>query len=93
MHLPTIIGLVGRSRSGKDTVAAILQSLYPSANYTIARLSAPIKEAAKALFVFHDGQIEGAEKESIDPRWNITPREVFQKITETTMKHLSLIHI
>lgn len=88
MILPPIIGLVGRSRSGKDTVAAIVQSMYATPNYRIARLSAPIKDAARALFLFSDAQLEGPEKESIDPRWNITPRSVFQRITDYTMQHL-----
>jgi len=85
-----IIGLVGRARSGKDTVASILQELYPSYAFTVVRLSAPIKEAARALFQFTDSQIEGAEKELVDTRWNITPRHVFQTITETTMKAMGV---
>ena len=80
-----IIGLVGRSRSGKDTVATLLQELNPARPFAIARLSAPIKDAARALFQFTDQQIEGAEKEVVDPRWNVTPRQVFQSITEHTM--------
>lgn len=89
-----IIGLVGRARSGKDTVASILQELYSSASsassasappFAIVRLSAPIKEAARALFQFTDNQIEGSEKELVDTRWNVTPRHVFQTITDITM--------
>lgn len=87
MH-PTIIGLLGRSRSGKDTVASIIQQLYPSQNYKIVRLSTPIKEAAKSLFAFNDEQIEGSLKEVVDTRWGITPRQVFQTITSDTMKYM-----
>lgn len=83
-----IIGLVGRSRSGKDTVARLIQELHPDHDFQIVRLSAPIKDAAKALFHFTDRQIEGAEKECIDPRWNVTPRQVFQDITEVTMQRM-----
>lgn len=54
----------------------------------MARLSAPIKDAARALFLFNEAQLEGAEKEQIDPRWNITPRSVFQRITDATMREV-----
>lgn len=83
-----IIGLVGRSRSGKDTVASLIQELYPDHHFRIVRLSAPVKDAARALFRFTDRQIEGAEKECVDPRWNVTPRHVFQAITEATMQRM-----
>lgn len=85
---PKIIGLLGRSRSGKDTVASIIQSIYPQCNYTIVRLSTPIKEAAKNLFAFEDKQIEGHEKEELDQRWGITPRQVFQVLTNDVMKYM-----
>lgn len=85
---PSIIGLLGRSRSGKDTVASIIQSLYPSQKYSIVRLSTPIKEASRHLFAFEEDQIEGHRKEVIDERWGITPRQVFQTITADTMKYM-----
>lgn len=87
---PNIIGLLGRSRSGKDTVASMLQSMYPSQGYSIVRLSTPIKEASRHLFAFNDDQIEGHLKEVIDPRWGITPRQVFQTITSDTMKYMGM---
>lgn len=85
---PTIIGLLGRSRSGKDTVANLLKELYPLQNYNIVRLSAPIKEAARALFLFSDDQLEGSLKETVDHRWGITPRQVFQTLTRDTMGYM-----
>jgi ABC-type dipeptide/oligopeptide/nickel transport system ATPase subunit len=86
--LPSIIGLLGRSRSGKDTVASIIQQLFPTQQYSIVRLSTPIKEASRHLFDFNEEQIEGHRKEVIDPRWGITPRQVFQTITSDTMKYM-----
>lgn len=83
-----IIGLLGRSRVGKDSVANIVRTAYPERQFEIMRLSSPIKAAAQALFAFSDEQIEGVQKEDIDARWGVAPREVFQKITAETMRSM-----
>ena len=87
-----IIGVLGRARSGKDTISGILiQELQSKGvNYKVVRLASPIKEAAVALFGFTHEQLEGPSKEMIDPVWNITPRSVFQKITDTTMREMGV---
>ena len=85
MSLPSIVGLLGRSRSGKDTVAGCLQRLYPEQEFRVVRLSQPIKDAARALFVLSDEQIEGDLKEVRDVRWNVSPRTIFQTLTEEIM--------
>lgn len=86
--LPRIIGLLGRSRSGKDTFAHLLRiHLRQEADYKVQRLSTPIKQAASMLYGFSWDQIEH-KKEEVDPRWGITPREVFQHLTETTMQKM-----
>lgn len=90
-----IIGIMGRSRTGKDTVARILRAAAaarPGPPYAIVRLSAPIKDAARALFAFDDAQIEGPLKEVRDARWGVSPRQVFQTLTEGTMKHMGVDH-
>jgi len=81
-----IIGLLGRSRSGKDTVADHLMVLFPE--YQIKRLSAPLKEASVALYGFTSAQIEGPLKEVTDARWSKTPRECIQSLTEYMMDHM-----
>jgi hypothetical protein len=88
MSPPCIIGLLGRSRSGKDTVAGILKDLFPAQDYSVVRLSAPIKDAARALFQLNDDQLEGGLKEVDDVRWGISPRKIFQTITDDTMKYM-----
>jgi len=90
---PPIIGLLGRSRSGKDTVAGIIKELSnPIAGsdngYITVRLSSPIKAAARSLFHFKDDQIEGNSKDIEDPYWKVTPRTVFQALTEDTMRYM-----
>jgi hypothetical protein len=90
--LPPIIGLLGRARSGKDTVARILLEMTHGSPYAVVRLAAPIKEAARALFDFDDSQIEGDRKEVVDPRWGIAPRRVFQALTDDMMKSMGEDH-
>jgi hypothetical protein len=78
-----VIGLVGRSRVGKDTVADYILSKYRC--YLKVRLAQPIKDAVCALYGFTFQQIEGPEKEEHDPKWDITPRQAMVHMTQTTM--------
>lgn len=85
-QLPHIIGLLGRARRGKDTVANYIIKKYPC--YTNIKLSKPIKDAAKSLYDFTYEQLEGSQKEIIDPRWNISPRDAMVFITSTFMNKM-----
>ena len=77
-----LIGLLGKKRVGKDTVAEYLIKKYNFIRYAFAD---PIKEIAKIMFNFSDEQLYGNQKEIIDPRWGISPRNFFQKFgTEMT---------
>ena len=69
-----IIGLVGKRRVGKDTVAKYLVNY----GYTDRKFTAPLKNCLKSLFGFTDEQIEGELKEVIDPKWGVSPRKVMQ---------------
>ena len=73
-----IIGLVGKSGSGKDTVAGFLKE---SGAYTIG-LADPLKEFCKEVFDFSDAQLYGpsANRNAIDERWGITPRHALQTL-------------
>jgi hypothetical protein len=71
----TIIGLMGRKQSGKDTIAEHLIEEYGFTRYAFAD---PIKEACQVIFGFTKEQCWGDQKEVVDPYWNITPRKVFQ---------------
>lgn len=79
MTLPKLIGILGRSRSGKDTVANIICKIYPS--YTIQRFAQPIKNALQEIYDFTPEQLEDDKKELIDIRYNITPRQAMQDMT------------
>jgi hypothetical protein len=82
--LPPIIGLLGRSRCGKDTFARVLCQETRDC-YVVRRLAAPVKEAAAALYGFTQEQLEGPSKELTHPCWNIRPRDAMIRITHDTM--------
>lgn len=81
-----IIGLLGRARSGKDTVASIILSNYT--DYRLVRLAQPMKEAASCLFGFTHDQLETDAKEQVDPRYGVTPRSVMVWLTRTTTEQM-----
>lgn len=72
-----IVLLCGFKRSGKDTVAKILQQHY---GYDHIKISSPLKDGLKAMFNFTDNQLEGDEKDVIDPVLNKTPRDVMKYV-------------
>ena len=84
--IPNIIGLLGRSRVGKDTVASYISTIHPE--FKIVRLSMPLKKAACELYGYTMEQIESHEKESMDSRWNKTPRESIQSLTDYMMGYM-----
>ena len=79
-----IIGILGRSRVGKDTVATALVSALGSAK--IVRLSQPLKDAVRALYGFTEKQLETDAKEAVDLRYGITPRVAIQGLCGHIMK-------
>lgn len=73
-----IIGLGFKARVGKDTVAAHLVN-----NYTFVQESFafPLKEyIGRQICGFNDKQLYGAWKETVDPEWEMTPRQMLQLI-------------
>lgn len=75
MNRPTIIAICGYRRSGKDTVADILSEKY---DFKKIKIAYKLKEIVKVLFDFTDYQLEIEKKDIIDPRWNISPRQIMQ---------------
>ena len=77
INIMVLIGIMGKKGSGKDTV-----SDYLVANYQFHKLAFadPIKQVAQIMFDFNEQQLNGEFKETIDKRWGISPREVFQKL-------------
>mgnify|MGYP000094164127 CR=1 FL=1 len=81
---PKIIGLVGRARVGKDTVASFF-----SKTHDRRRFSQPMKDAIKALYGWNDLVLETNLKDVQDPIWGLTPRQAMVHMAETTKKFVS----
>ena len=77
-----VIGVLGRSRVGKDTFAKILCN---ENDFQVKRLAGPLKSAVYALYGFTETQLEGPEKEIVDPRWGIRPRDAMIQMTKDMM--------
>lgn len=86
MVLPKIIGIAGRSRAGKDTIAQIIIDSHPE--YSIRRLATPLKKAIVDLYGFAPDQLETDLKEVKDERWDKTPRETIQSLTDYMMTYM-----
>lgn len=75
---PRLIGLVGRSRVGKDTVAGLFTE-----THAIRRLALPVKDACKVLYGWSDIEVESALKETKDAHWGVTPRYAMMHLTQS----------
>ena len=80
-----IIGILGRSRAGKDTVAKLI-TMNSVTSWDIVRLAQPIKDAVCALYDIPREHVENHEKELVIPDHGITPRQAMQDITENYMR-------
>lgn len=72
-----LIGLVGRKRSGKDTIGDYLVIEKKFVKYNFAN---PLKRGIMEMFGFTEEQLFGDTKDVIDPVWGVTPRLVLQVI-------------
>jgi hypothetical protein len=79
MVTPKIIGLAGRARSGKDTVATLFTK-----THRVVRFAQPIKEAVKALYGWSDVAMETDIKDSVDPHWGVSPRSAMVQVAQST---------
>jgi hypothetical protein len=79
-----IIGLAGKARSGKDTVAQILGDLY---GYHTTAFAESLKRACGEIFHFNAAQLYGDLKEEVDPFWQMTPRHVMQHVGTELFRH------
>jgi len=80
-----LIGLVGKKSSGKDTLANFLKENRDFISYAYAE---PLKETCRTLFLLTDKQLcDPKEKEALDPRWNKSPRQLFQFIGTDVMRN------
>lgn len=76
-----ILGISGKLRSGKSTLACRLAAgLVECGVYAeVASLAAPLKNCAQQLFGLSNWQVRTQEgKATLDPRWGLTPRQILQ---------------
>lgn len=68
-----LVGLLGHNGHGKDTVADYLVQYH---GFEKDSFASPLKKMLKPMFDFSDQQLyDHKEKEVVDCRWGITPRE------------------
>lgn len=75
-----LLGLSGKKRSGKSTVANHLKTRY---NFVEISFAYPLKEyIGRGVFGLNDDQLYGSEevREAVDPRWGLSPRAILQKV-------------
>jgi len=73
-----LIGVCGKKYSGKDTMADYLVSRY---GFQKRSFAGPLKDACRHLFHFSEAQChDPRQKDVVDPRWNISPRQAFQMV-------------
>lgn len=77
MKSKLIIGFMGLATAGKSTAAHMLAAIAPDL-IKVHAFAAPLKEAAKALFLLTPEQLYTAKKMEVDPRWGKSPREILQ---------------
>lgn len=73
-----LLGIHGKARVGKDTVADYLVQNH---GYIRNGLADPLKRAAQHMFFLTDAQRDSDElKEIVIPYWGMSPRQMFQKL-------------
>ena len=77
-NFPTVIGIAGPARCGKDTVADIIMK--NCSTYRKHSFADPIKEMLKVGLGLTDDQLWGDNKEAIDPRYDVSPRYMMQTL-------------
>lgn len=73
-----LIGIAGKARTGKDTIA---RHLWAKHSFTRIAFADPVKLAAQAMFgLTHDQTWDDNMKEKLIPEWGMSPREIFQRV-------------
>lgn len=91
-----IIALSGKAGAGKDTVAQIISdNIICKHHYTCACLqfADPLKKTCRELFSLSSEQLYGGDKEVVDTRWGLSPRQLFQKLGSSIKKEYGEDHL
>ena len=80
-----LIGVGGKARSGKSTVAG---HLVVSKGFWTLAFAEPLKAGAQAIFGLTPEQTDGRLKEMVDERWGMTPRQILQLLATEAMRRV-----
>jgi hypothetical protein len=73
-----LIGICGKARAGKDTIA---RYLFETEGFTRIAFADPVKQAAQHIFGLSHAQTWDDDlKNIVIPYWDMTPRQMFQKL-------------
>jgi hypothetical protein len=72
-----LVGILGKKRHGKDTIAEYCIKKF---DYTQKTYAGPLKDICKILFSFNNEQLYGDKKEDIDEFWEVSPRALYKFI-------------
>lgn len=79
-----LIGITGKARSGKDTLARFGFTQY---GFTRIAFADPLKLAAQHIFgLSHEQTWDDDLKEVVIPFWNMSPRQMFQLLGTESVK-------
>lgn len=79
-----LIGITGKARSGKDTIARMLFAQHA---FTRIAFADPLKLAAQQMFGLSKEQTWGDyKKEEVIPYWGMSPRQMFQLLGNEAVK-------
>lgn len=70
-----LIGIIGKKRTGKDTIGDYLVNNHNFIKYSFAD---PLKRGAMEIFGLTENQVFGDDKDKIVTEWGITPRVLLQ---------------
>lgn len=76
-QMKLLIGIVGRKRSGKDTLAKFAREMCGDVN--IMSFADPLKQACKHAYHLREEQLEET-KDVVDKRWGMTPRDMMKSL-------------
>lgn len=74
---PTLIGICGRKRHGKNEVGSILTREFA---FLPTAFADPLKQTLMQIYNLQYDQVYGDLKEVVDARYQITPREIMQNM-------------
>jgi len=72
---PRIVGIAGKARAGKDTIAKVMIAEFGWRKYAFAD---PMKAALKDIFGWSEEHVNGGLKEEVDNELGFSPRAAMQ---------------